>query len=194
MKISKVNHVRTAVSVDENGIQGGILYDSPIKDGRDTAEVDMTGHIEALNQKAQSLYSILNPLKKQYTPDHKLIPVSKEELLMRKNFGMLIKFLIRRPKPEDSEDVRLSKQKSTLFGIHRYQIYMNKRTGKAMFGPDLGVRGDADTLRKLADEITERSLRRSFRRVVTENGVQVDLQKVTAQLLFAMTCIGDIRS
>ncbi|MCR4587525.1 MAG: type VI-A CRISPR-associated RNA-guided ribonuclease Cas13a [Lachnospiraceae bacterium] len=189
MKISKVNHVRTAVSVDENGIQGGILYDSPIKDGRDTAEVDMTGHIEALNQKAQSLYSILNPLKKQYTPDHKLIPVSKEELLMRKNFGMLIKFLIRRPKPEDPEDVRLSKQKSTLFGIHRYQIYMNKRTGKTVFGPDLGVRGDADTLRKLADEITERSLRRSFRRVVTENGVQVDLQKVTAQLLFAMTCL-----
>ena len=86
MKISKVSHVRSAVSVDGEGRQGGILYDSPIKDGRDSAQVDMTLHIQRLNSRAQSLYGVLNPVKKQYDEAHHLIPVSTEEIQMRKNF------------------------------------------------------------------------------------------------------------
>ncbi len=189
MKISKVNHVRSAVSVREDGGQGGILYDSPIKDGRDTAEVDITAHIEGLNRRAQALYSILSPLKKQYGPDRKLIPVTTEEILIRRNFSLLIKFLIKRPKYDDPEDVRLSKQKSTLFGIHKYEILNNRKTGKSVKGPDLGVRGDAAYLMRLSEEIADKSLRRAFRRVVTIDGKEVDLRKVSIQLMFAMTQI-----
>ncbi|MCR5032593.1 MAG: type VI-A CRISPR-associated RNA-guided ribonuclease Cas13a [Lachnospiraceae bacterium] len=187
MKISKVSHVRSAVSVDREGRQGGILYDSPIKDGRDSAQVDMTLHIQSLNSRAQSLYGVLNPVKKQYDEAHHLIPVSTEEILMRKNFGMLIKFLLRRPKPDDPEDVRISKQKSTLFGIHRYSIYKNKKTGKEVSGDQLGVKGDPAALRKLAEEITEKSLRKAFRKKVQENGKEVDLKVVVRTLLFAVT-------
>ena len=57
MKISKVNHTRAGVTAREEQ-KKGILYDNPKKDAK--TQLDLSQHVQNLNRKAQSLYSILN--------------------------------------------------------------------------------------------------------------------------------------
>ena len=58
MKISKVNHVKSGVSV-ESCCSKGILYHNPKKEQNNNH--NLTKHVESLNRNAQRLYSIFSP-------------------------------------------------------------------------------------------------------------------------------------
>ncbi len=75
MKISKVNHVRTGTRIKENNGEG-VLYANPSK--QTNAVKDLSKHIQDVNQKAQGLYSPLNPVKSLINP--KMPKEKKDEI------------------------------------------------------------------------------------------------------------------
>lgn len=115
MKISKVNHVRTATKVNNN--QGeGIIYVNPSKQGN--AEKDLEKHIESLNRKAQGLYSPLNQYKSSKKIKRGEFDIDREA---HKRFSNLIKEIIKENKEsiqDPSELDRIIKSKAKSINLH----------------------------------------------------------------------------
>ena len=83
MKISKVNHRRSAVSKQNtNNNIGGIIYDSPAKN-KDTAVVDLNKTIESLVKKSSNLYSPLTNINSGLEEDERKLKRKYNEFVKK---------------------------------------------------------------------------------------------------------------
>lgn len=210
MKISKVEHTRTAViKHSEQPLKvSGVLYYNPDKyeeEKRFNLADRVEMRVKKLNENAQNLYSILNMDEK-----YEFIEYSKRDeqnfcKAAVKNFKELIQALTKLDRAEeqinedDVENVDKINPDTIKAQINFLQELPNQKIRNAKdknedkgFGINNPKKIDEQRCRELIRKLVLANTRKSFRKMVKIENTdrEVDLLSVTDRLLWAMCCAG----
>ena len=206
MKVSKVNHTRTAVSrqlndrnkdlVREQSSIEGILYKNPSQ--KKSVQEDLEDHIRELNKKAQGLYNVFHTtIKKKNGSNYR---DNEKDIIRNKiinNFNKITKWLVRMTY-RVSEEEAIRKQFNRLdnfvsekipIGRDRQTREEIKKTGGNLFRSKDFSKVDFE---KTVNEIVDQRLRNSLRIYVTdiETKERIYIPDVFKQLMYAF-CMGE---
>ncbi len=210
MKISKVDHTRTAVikEAEQYLKVSGVLYYNPDKYEK-REKIDLTNKIEErvnkLNENAQNLYSVLSMDGK-----YEFIESGKREeqnfcKIAANHFKELIQSLAKLAVMKEQineNDIQNLNQ----INLDRIQIQINflkelpnqrirnekSKNNNKSFGINFPEKVDESRCRELIKTLVIANTRKSFRKVVKieDSDREVDLLSVTDRLLWAMCCAG----
>ena len=177
MKISKVNHVKTGVGINEDHVTG-MLYSYPGKKGKE----DLKEHVQNVNKSAQRLYSIFLPVNKISRQDGKLYAA------ITRNFKTVVKVAVLNLwSPKESDELILKKQIEKLRNIQNDKIFFNKQSGKKFSVADqkydFNNRNETEFIHELVVLSTRASLKRKVR---INHEKEIYAPDIIEKLVFAM--------
>ena len=174
MKISKVNHTRTGVSI-KNSESGGIIYATP---KQPDAKVNIKEHIRGLNEKSKGLYSPFNSNTIVCEP---YISVSKKDYEKYKKSLREIR--------EAEKQIKLS-CKSFIVGLAKEDLYSIDKFENSLKGQVIDNVYDFVNER-FCKAIVNECLRKSLKKTVKEKDKKVQYSIKDIMLRVIMT-IADI--